>query len=72
LEAAATFGVTGWVRNRLDSSVELLMQGPADALDRMQRWLADGVAAARVDAIEVMADDSPAGRFTRFEARPTA
>ena len=70
--AATAFGVTGWVRNRLDGSVEALLQGPAAALDPLQRWLADGVPAARVDAIEVMPADAPAVRFTRFERRPTA
>ena len=72
VEAATAFDVTGWVRNRLDGSVEALLQGPADTLDRMQRWLADGLPAARVDAIEVMPADAPAARFTRFERRPTA
>jgi acylphosphatase len=48
VDAAAAFDVMGWVRNRLDGTVELLVQGPADALDRMQRWLAGGVPAARV------------------------
>ena len=72
VEAATAFAVTGWVRNRLDGSVEALLQGPADALDRMQHWLANGVPAARVEAIEVMPANAPAARFTRFERRPTA
>jgi len=72
VDAAAAFDVMGWVRNRLDGTVELLVQGPADGLDRMQRWLAGGVPAAQVDAIEVLPEDAPATRFTRFEPRPTA
>lgn len=68
---ARLLGVTGWVRNRLDGSVELLAQGDAGTLARLRDWLHHGVAAARVERIEVTArDDAPpqAG----FERRPTA
>lgn len=68
---ARQLGLTGWVRNRLDGSVELLAQGEADTLARLRDWLHHGVAAARVDRVEVTArDDAP--RQTGFERRPTA
>lgn len=69
---ARRFGVTGWVRNRLDGSVEALLHGERDRLDALQQWLRHGIAAARVDAIDATvletADPPPPG----FERRPTA
>jgi acylphosphatase len=68
---ARSLGLTGWVRNRLDGSVEILLQGPADALDRMDACLRAGPPASRVD--RVRPGDGPADPATLhgFEARPT-
>lgn len=35
LEQAAALGLTGWVRNRYDGSVEALFHGPAEAVRTM-------------------------------------
>ena len=40
--------VAGWVRNLDDGSVETLIQGPHDQVDRMLSWLHHGPPAARV------------------------
>jgi acylphosphatase len=50
---AERLGVRGWVRNRLDGSVEALMLGPTDRLSALAEWLHCGPPAARVDAVEV-------------------
>lgn len=34
VDAARGLGLTGWVRNRMDGSVEALVQGEADAVAR--------------------------------------
>lgn len=61
---ANKLGVTGWVRNLPDGSVETLICGDEATLDAMQKWLATGPFLARVDHIEVKAvycSDEPAG-----------
>ena len=50
---ARALGVTGWVRNRLDSSVETMIQGSPEQLADMCAWLSDGMSAAIVDELEV-------------------
>ncbi|MBQ9818273.1 MAG: acylphosphatase [Proteobacteria bacterium] len=37
--AAQKFGLSGWVRNRFDGSVEMEAQGETDALDNMIEYL---------------------------------
>jgi len=55
--AAIALGVTGWVRNRGDGAVEALVQGDADAVERLLCWCRLGPAAARVTAIATVAVD---------------
>lgn len=71
IEQAREQGITGWVRNRMDDSVELLVQGSAQQLGALREWLRDGVPAAWVDKIEVTALSPPFPRFDRFERLPT-
>ncbi|HUP97311.1 MAG TPA: acylphosphatase [Usitatibacter sp.] len=68
-QEAARLGVTGWVRNRRDGSVEAVVQGGAEAVDAMVRWAQRGPRDAEVAAVEV----SPvaAGEFSGFDKRPT-
>lgn len=50
-EVATRAGVGGWVRNRPDGAVEMHLEGPADAVDRVRRWVSDGPGGARVDDV---------------------
>jgi acylphosphatase len=68
---AQALGLTGWVRNRRDGSVEVMLQGPAEALARMLTWLHQGPPAARVDRVTATEPASPATRLDRFQHRPT-
>ncbi len=72
-DAAEKHGVTGWVRNRRDGSVEALLQGAPDAVDTVVAWAHRGPAAARVAEIRM---GPPAAEFDRaypgFEHWPTA
>lgn len=72
MDGALRFGVAGWVRNRSDGTVEALLHGPAERLDALQRWLRHAIAAARVEAIDAVAVETPDPPPTRFERRPTA
>jgi acylphosphatase len=58
--------LTGWVMNAHDErSVELVAEGPSDALDELERRLWRGPDGAKVDQVE--ARRSPAsGEFERF------
>ncbi len=53
VDHAARAGLSGWVRNRRDGSVEALFVGSADAVDAMVESCRRGPPAARVDDIEV-------------------
>jgi acylphosphatase len=57
VEQARQLAVCGWVRNRIDGSVEATIQGSAPQLDRMQAWLAHGPRNARVDRLQTQAVD---------------
>ncbi|WP_255675966.1 acylphosphatase [Pusillimonas sp. MFBS29] len=60
-------GVRGWVRNLDDGTVQALLQGPHDHVDRMLSWLHHGPAQARVDAVEHQ-EHHTERYFDRFEA----
>ncbi|QLH44003.1 MAG: acylphosphatase [Coxiellaceae bacterium] len=45
---AQTLGVTGWVRNLPDGSVEVLMSGEAALVAQLREWLWQGPALAAV------------------------
>ena len=58
--------VTGWVRNNADGSVEAVVQGSPDQVDRMLEWMRHGPPDARVTDLE-METDLTERRFERFE-----
>jgi acylphosphatase len=68
-DQALRLGVTGWVRNRHDGSVEAVVQGEQAQVDELLRWVHRGPPAAMVLRVEVAPAD---GTFDRFERRPTA
>ena len=63
---AERLGVAGWVRNRPDGSVEAVVQGPTEAVDRLVEWARTGPPLARVDRLELGETE---GRFSGFEKR---
>jgi acylphosphatase len=66
---AERLGVTGWVRNRRDGSVEAVVQGEESALAAIVAWAREGPPAARVDDVVV---SQAVGTFTSFERLPSA
>jgi len=52
-QEAQRLGLTGWVRNRLDGSVEALATGPVDAVQALINWAQRGPELARVDGVDV-------------------
>lgn len=48
---ATRLGLQGWVRNRLDGSVEIHAQGEAHAVQQLESWAQQGPATARVTSV---------------------
>ena len=66
-ERARAHGVSGWVRNRDDGAVEAVLEGPAEAVDRVTRFVETGPPHASVDRVDVR-DETPEG-LSGFEVR---
>lgn len=69
IEQAQSLGITGWVRNRADGSVEAVVAGPAEQVDALVARAHRGPPAARVAAVTVT--DTPAAVHADFAKRPT-
>ncbi|HYJ83521.1 MAG TPA: acylphosphatase [Allosphingosinicella sp.] len=54
-DKARALGVSGWVRNRLDGSVELVAYGDDAAIEALVAACRTGPPAARVDRVEAEA-----------------
>ncbi|MDB5099405.1 MAG: acyP [Cyanobacteria bacterium RYN_339] len=68
-EAVATpLHLTGWVRNLHDGRVEVVAEGPQEALDRLVQWCHRGPDAAQVAGVDVTWSDAT-GEFGGFEQR---
>jgi acylphosphatase len=65
---ARELGLTGWVRNCSDGSVEAVIQGTPGAVETMIAWAQRGPPSAVVADVRI-ADAS--GDFSAFETRPT-
>jgi acylphosphatase len=50
---AKRLGITGWVRNRNDASVEILAEGEEDSIKEIVSWTHHGPSAARVENVDV-------------------
>jgi acylphosphatase len=70
VDAARALGVSGWVRNRRDGSVEALVQGEAAAVEKLTSWCRRGPPASRVTAVAT-ADAVLDPALVGFDQRPT-
>ena len=69
---AERLGVTGWVRNRADGSVEALIQGGDGALAALVAWARRGPPAARVERLDSGPPPAEWVRdYARFERWPS-
>ena len=51
-QEAEKYGVTGWVRNIIDGSVEAVFEGKKDRVDSVLEWCGDGPLSAKVKKVE--------------------
>ena len=61
-------GVSGWVRNLPDGTVEAVFEGDASEVDSMVEWCRQGPALARVGRVEVIREAAD-GAERGFEVR---
>jgi acylphosphatase len=57
---AQSHGVAGWARNLPDGSVEAVLEGEDEAVERVLRFLRSGPSHAEVEAVDVR-DEEPEG-----------
>ena len=67
-DEAEGLGLTGWVRNLPDGSVELEAEGPPDAIASLLGWCAKGPPAARVAKVDTK-ELAPTGSESAFAIR---
>jgi acylphosphatase len=65
--AAASRGVAGWARNTREGTVEAVLEGEADAVERVIEWARSGPSRAEVTGVEV--DEQRPEGLTGFEIR---
>jgi acylphosphatase len=53
LRAATRFGLSGWVRNRRDGTVEAVFEGDRDRIEAVLEWCRTGDPPARVTDVQV-------------------
>jgi len=66
---AQKLGLAGYARNLADGTVETLVSGPADAIDRYRASLLDGPGLSRVDRITATEISVDGVQPNRFEIR---
>ncbi|HYZ80141.1 MAG TPA: acylphosphatase [Solirubrobacteraceae bacterium] len=66
-EAAQNEGVAGWASNRPDGSVEVVLEGPPDAVESVAGYVRRGPSSAQVDHVETH-EETPEG-LTGFRIR---
>ena len=61
---ANAMGLRGWVRNRLDGSVEAVVQGEVHEVNRMVEWARRGPPKTVVTSVDIFTSD---GDFVGFK-----
>ncbi|GJL85019.1 MAG: acylphosphatase [Micavibrio sp.] len=69
VETATNLGLTGWVRNRSDGTVEALIHGPAEKVEELIKSCHNGPPHAQVTKMDI--EDSENEGMTTFEQKPT-
>ena len=72
VQQARHLGLTGWVMNHDDGSVEVVAEGVSENIKELIAWCRQGPPGARVDEVDVQRQDFR-GEFSEFRIRqPTA
>jgi acylphosphatase len=68
IRKAQRLGLTGWVTNRWDGTVETIAEGPRESLEDFQDFLHRGSPSAMVQQVDVTWE-THTGEFKRFGVR---
>jgi len=63
---ALGFGLTGWVKNRPEGTVEVLVEGPEQEVNQLISWCRKGPPTARVSGIR-KTEETWQGQFDSFD-----
>jgi acylphosphatase len=66
-ERARAHGVAGWVRNCGDGTLEAVVEGPRDAVERVVRFFHTGPPHAEVEDVEI--EEEPPEGLSGFQVR---
>jgi len=66
---ASALGLRGWVRNRMDGSVEAVVQGEAHEVNRLVEWARCGPPNAVVTSVDIFPSE---GDFVGFHQSESA
>lgn len=67
-QKARALGLTGFVRNRWDRTVEVVAEGEREAAEKLLSWLHIGPPSAEVERVKFEWKE-PLGEFRQFEVR---
>ena len=70
IDEATRLGLSGWIRNRHDGTVEARAEGTPEAVNAFVAWCRHGPPAARVEDVQVRAE-SPTGLDRGFHMGTT-
>ena len=66
LKAAQLYGVSGWVKNKADGTVEAMFEGDNKSVDSILEWCRRGSPPAKVEKADVNWEDYT-GEFKEFK-----
>ena len=67
-QEAEKLGLTGWVRNTEEGSVEAMFEGDSGAVNQMVEWCKSGPSSADVEDVSTERE-TPSGDLSGFEVR---
>ena len=65
-DEALRLGLSGWVRNRPNGSVEALVEGEKSAVEKMVQWFHQGSPNSIVEKVQ-LTEETPVGDTDTFE-----
>jgi len=66
---ATELKLTGWVKNLAEGDVELVAEGPAEALQALADKLLEGPPSSKVEGVSILGAKAGTGEFKAFEVR---